>query len=203
MPKPIKVPKSTLLLSNSIIKNWKTNKTITSVSPNLPAHNLRRTGWSILITQVHQICMLFIDSSVFFQWLFLFLFCFQIQDNSLQRSVAAITASIAALLKPAFSRARIPAIVVPDGEVTLSRIRELISNFRSIDLLIWKKWAFRALLIASIFLIVFLPFNSPGCLPVSSHIFAAPRTVWTATFLDSSRDRPAWTPPSESASRNW
>ena len=58
-----------------------------------------------------------------------FLFYFEIQDNSLQRSVAAITASIAALLKPVFSRARIPAIVVPEGEVTLSKIR-------SIDLLI-------------------------------------------------------------------
>ena len=54
------------------------------------------------------------------------LFCFDIfqEDNSLQRSVAAITASIAALLKAAFSRARIPAIVVPEGEVTLSKSGE-------------------------------------------------------------------------------
>mmetsp|Transcript_74488 Transcript_74488/g.125495 ORF Transcript_74488/g.125495 Transcript_74488/m.125495 type:complete len:207 (-) Transcript_74488:178-798(-) len=45
-------------------------------------------------------------------------------------------------------------------------------------------------------------FNCPGCLPVSSTIFAAPCTVCAASCVATFRGRPAATPPSDSASMN-
>mmetsp|Transcript_30273 Transcript_30273/g.81370 ORF Transcript_30273/g.81370 Transcript_30273/m.81370 type:complete len:215 (+) Transcript_30273:420-1064(+) len=45
--------------------------------------------------------------------------------------------------------------------------------------------------------------SSPGCLPVSRTMVAAPRTVFAASCVATGRGSPALTPPSLSASMNW
>mmetsp|Transcript_2947 Transcript_2947/g.7974 ORF Transcript_2947/g.7974 Transcript_2947/m.7974 type:complete len:226 (-) Transcript_2947:78-755(-) len=47
---------------------------------------------------------------------------------------------------------------------------------------------------------VTMSFSSPGCLPVSSTILAAPMTVWAASFVATGLGRPDLTPPSDRAS---